>query len=207
MSLELAHIPKYPVREVIIDPSGDLTIRVEELNHMPKSHPNQPMLQVTFIRVSAEKVLATSSQHFAQLLDAPTGAGRASACALEDVNCIAAEIVLRALHHPPLDWVCELSSDEWFEVAHICQKYGIDCKLLSAWFAYWYDNSEYNAYESDEYLFLCYFFDHAEGFRIATWVLAYGCFGDLEPYNPTMHEELCVCPRIIGKFVDVSSLP
>ncbi|MCJ1381297.1 hypothetical protein MMC17_004407 [Xylographa soralifera] len=187
---------------IVIDPDGDLVVRVIEYEEVLFGEPRgqHPIRRVAEFRVLRE-VLIKSSHVFRKLLTS-TYFMEASetTITLEEDRVASMEIWFGVLHNALIDTSHDVYIEEMWHLVKACDKYHLVIRNLKSWFATWYGKQDFKELSKAELLYPCFIFDHAQGFAAATKHLAYNGRGHIEEENPTSITNFHLPHRVIQQI-------
>lgn len=197
----------------IIDPRGDLTVKVTEYDGQVKGKDGKhPVKQIGEFLVKRQ-VLIQSSMVFRRML----GPGKfaeadKSIVELQEDRVKTMEIWFLILHgflqgtsYTPTrgdnrTTGYNVEIEEMWHLVAACDKYNLDVSLLKNWFGVWYGRQEISKIEPKMLLFPCWRFDHAAGFAACTKTMVYNNIWYIEEGNPTNYIDLHIPARIMQQL-------
>lgn len=194
---------------IVIDESGDLTLKIIEYEDRTTSLGNQRSLSQGFVDQEpiirktqdfqvCRQVLVHSSFVFKQLLSTTFAEASQSTVTLKEDGVDTIEIWFRVMHNTITESTYDVPLSEMWNLVAAADKYDLNIHDLNEWFAKWHKKNS-STYDTHQLLYPCYRFDHALGFAQATKGLAYNNTGHITKSNPTKHFELHLPSRIIRK--------
>lgn len=202
---------------IIIDKSGDLTLKIIEYKDRATSLGNQrfwsqePVNQDPIVHKSQDfqvcrQVLVDNSLVFKQLLTSTFAESTQSTVTLKEDAVDTMEIWFRVLHNTVVASTYDVPLSEIWNLVAAADKYDLNIRDLNRWFAEWLkENLSSKHWDAHQLLYPCYRFDHAVGFARETKFLAYNSTGHIMESNPTKHYELHLPSRIIRKSKKITS--
>lgn len=186
---------------IVIDPNGDLTIKViEYMGEMTGEDGNHPVRRVEEFRIS-RKVLKEKSKVFREMLgNARFGEAAKSAVEIHEDHVESMRIWFLALHGADLMTATNVELEEMWHIVAACGKYLLDITTLKSWFAAWYKKQTIKDEEIHKYLFPCWRFDYAPGFARSSKYLVYNSIRYINEYNPTQYSDLHLPSRVMQQL-------
>lgn len=195
---------------IVIDESGDLTLKIIEYEDRTTSLGNQRSLSQGFVDQEpiirktqdfqvCRQVLVHSSFVFKQLLSTTFAEASQSTVTLKEDGVDTMEIWFRVMHNTITESTYDVPLSEMWNLVAAADKYDLNIHDLNEWFAKWHKKNS-STYDTHQLLYPCYRFDHALGFAQATKGLAYNNTGHITESNPTKHFELHLPSRIIQQI-------
>lgn len=200
---------------IIIDPHGNLTLRVlepvqkndhrgdrqdEEVNE-DDSSTLSPRIEEFQVRKST--LMAHSPVFKAMLSPGNFAEGGEKIVDLMEDRIVSMEILLRVLHDTSFESTLGTPIKEMWPLVLAADKYNLDIMKFQKWFEKWRESAKLDLSKMPDaatLLYPCYIFSHAPAFARATRALAYGSIGHITEINPTKHYELHLPSRVIREF-------
>ncbi|KAF7955219.1 uncharacterized protein EAE97_000478 [Botrytis byssoidea] len=202
-----SHPPPAPPVHLIIEPKGDLTIRLIDkkttIDPVTERKSEQTTVLATY-RVS-RKVLTDNSSVFNTCLEGWAKESKQTTVDIEDGTVKSYELWFRILHQDMIDDMYDLEAEEIYEAIQICgyRQMHDGIKKLRDWSPQWFKNQKIEKKSLDDmrsFLYLTHELDRIEEFQFITRKLAYGMADHIQEANPSRHRHLHLPSRVMGSL-------
>ncbi|KAF9883077.1 hypothetical protein FE257_004111 [Aspergillus nanangensis] len=189
--------------EIIIAQDSDRIIKVREYDRSHGSDSEEKDLQM--IGTASMHVSSKALEHIDYFKSMLRGSWRESSqeIILEDDKITAVEVWMRLFHSTldKLDMDSISIEDVWYLII-TGDKYGLNFRKLSSWFAKWYGHQDSTKTQNFErkMLYPCYVFNYARGFLAVSKHLVYNVAGHISEVNPTEITQLHIAPRVLQQL-------
>ncbi|KAF7957704.1 hypothetical protein EAE96_003274 [Botrytis aclada] len=202
-----SHPPLAPPVHLVIEPKGDLTIRLVDhkttIDPVTKRESEQVSVLATY-RV-CRKVLTDSSTVFNTCLKGWAKESKQATVDIEDGTVKSYELWFRTLHQNMIDEMYDLEIEEMYEAIQICgyRQMHDGIQKLRDWSPQWFKNQKIEKKSLNEmrsYLYLTHELDRIKEFQLITKKLAYGMADHVQEANPSQHRHLHLPSRVMGSL-------
>ncbi|THV51991.1 hypothetical protein BGAL_0092g00040 [Botrytis galanthina] len=190
---------------LVIDPEGDLTIRLVE-KHCSYTIRGKRSTTITVLAtyLVSRKVLSTSSDEYEASIRRDSRGSFESVLEVQDGSVRSLELWFRILHgatSEEIEHLQDLAIVDIWEALHVCQCRDLDINELKPWFNEWMKKKDFKQLtenEMDELMTPCYMLDHARAFAWITKKKVYDSENHIHESNPSRHSYLHLPHNVIG---------
>ncbi|TVY87715.1 hypothetical protein LAWI1_G006799 [Lachnellula willkommii] len=204
------------VRVVIIDPNGDLDLRLYTTKNatghqFDSASDGKPIAGKICVQLTvSRKVMVESSSYFKAMLSNNWAESRQNVVDIECEYPVLAELWYTVFHKSPIpNGMYDIPIDK---IGNVIQYGGlvqevrgsdVDLEELCEWFKKRLGRLDLLTITTDEFemlLYPCYAFNHAQGFATVTKRLAYEISGHITEINTTEDRSIHLDGNVIGRF-------
>ncbi|KAF7941278.1 hypothetical protein BELL_0001g00280 [Botrytis elliptica] len=202
-----SHSPPAPPVHLVIDPKGDLTIRLIDkkttIDPVTERESEQTTVLATYI--VCRKVLTDNSSVFNTCLKGWAKESKQTTVDIEDGTVKSYELWFRILHQDMIDEMYDLKAEEIYEAIQICgyRQMHDGIQKLRDWSPQWFKNQKIETKSLDKmrsFLYLTHELDRTGEFQFITRKLAYGMADHIQEANPSRHRHLHLPSRVMGSL-------
>ncbi|KAI9649048.1 hypothetical protein NHQ30_001615 [Ciborinia camelliae] len=197
------HPPPEPPVHLVIDPEGDLTIRLvdQKTTIDPYTEEKSEEIAVCATYRVCRKVLTDNSPVFNTLLRGWAIESKQTIVDIYDGTVKSYELWFRILHNAMIPEMYDLDVAEIYEAIQICGYRELQIHKLKDWSPKWMLGQKVDKTSLDDMKSLLYVakeLDHIKEFKFMTRKLVYGKSDHIQEDNPTQHRHLHLDHNVMG---------